>query len=118
MILSVGSKVLIVHRRLFESDHPRYFVGQVDGYESGIAKVTGYTWVYDPMDGKLDMKGDSRTKILSLVSGGLICYELPTEMRIESLVFKYDGKSLTLTDSKKFKMDLSENYRAPLKLHN
>jgi hypothetical protein len=118
MVLSEGSKVLIVHRRLFEADHPRYFVGQVDGYENGIAKVTGHTWVYDPMDGKLDKKGDSRTKILSLVSGGLICYELPADLRLETLNFQYDGHTLSLTDLKKFKMDLSENYRTPVKLRN
>ncbi len=81
-----------------------------------FAKVTGHTWVYDPMEGELDKKGDARTKILSLVSGGLICYELPIDLNLETLRFQYSEHVLSLTDAKKFKMDLSENYRAPVKL--
>lgn len=41
MILTQGSKVLICHRRLFEEDQPRLFVGIADAYEDGLAKVAG-----------------------------------------------------------------------------
>ena len=37
MILNKGAKVLISHRRLYETDHGRYFTGMVDAYEDGIA---------------------------------------------------------------------------------
>ncbi len=118
MVLTTGSKVLIVHRRLFEADHPRYFVGQIDGYENGIAKVTGYTFAYDVLDGHFDRKSDRRTKIFSLTSGSVFCYELPRETKIEAIVFEHDRHYVYLTDKAGFKMDLSENYRTPVKPRN
>lgn len=116
MVLSAGSKVLIVHRRLFDGDHPRYFVGLVDAYENGIAKVTGQTFVYDVMDGFFDKKKDRRTKIFSILSGSVFCYELPQETKLEQLVFEHELHTVHLTDKAGFKMDLSENYRAPVKM--
>jgi len=45
MILQEGDKIMVVHRRLFENDKARYFIGIVDGYENGIIKVSGHTWI-------------------------------------------------------------------------
>jgi hypothetical protein len=42
MLLEPEDKVLVVHRRLFEGDHQRFFVGIVENYEEGIAKVSGF----------------------------------------------------------------------------
>ena len=47
MILNPGDKILVVHRPLFEADTARYFLGLVDAYEAGIAKVVGTSWVKD-----------------------------------------------------------------------
>ena len=47
MILAQGDKVMIVHRRLYQGDNSRYFVGVVDGYSDGIAKVSGHSWLRD-----------------------------------------------------------------------
>ena len=46
-MLERGNKRLIVHRRLFEKDTPRFFIGEVEAYESGILKVKGFTFVKD-----------------------------------------------------------------------
>ena len=118
MVLNSGSKVLIVHRRLFETDHPRFFVGQVDAYENGIAKVSGFSFAYDVFDGRFDKKTDLRTKIFSITSGNIFCYELPSEIKLQNLKFEHERHFVYLTDGQKFKMDLSENYRTPIKLKN
>jgi len=109
MILTVGSKVLISHRRLFNEDQPRFFAGTVDGYEAGVIKVTGYTWVRDLRDG-LVRKADQRTKIVAIGSGTMIIYEIPRNVAVETLEIRQDGKrSLMLTDDQAFHMDLSEH---------
>jgi hypothetical protein len=118
MILSSGSKVLIVHRRLFEDDHPRFFVGQIDAYENGIAKVTGFTFAFDIFDGHFDKKIDQRTKIFSITSGNVFFYELPRDVKIPNLKFEHERHFVHLIDGAGFKMDLSENYRAPIKVRN
>jgi hypothetical protein len=47
MLLSNGAKFLVTHRRLFAEDNPRFFVGTVDMYADGIAKLSGFTWTRD-----------------------------------------------------------------------
>ncbi|MEX2490545.1 MAG: hypothetical protein WD425_02165 [Nitrospirales bacterium] len=41
MMIEQGEKLFIAHRRLFEKDTPRFFVGEVQAYEAGIAKGKG-----------------------------------------------------------------------------
>lgn len=110
MILQEGDKLLVVHRRLFEGDKARYFIGIVDGYEHGITKVTGYTWVREQFGGNFTRKGDLKTKIFSIASGTLIIYLLPQEVDLNALQLEHfkDGREI-LTDGSKFKMDLAEH---------
>ena len=74
MVLESGDKLLIAHRRLYEKDEMRFFVGHIDGYEAGIARLTGHSYVRDPIGGTMLEKSDLRTKILSLASGTLLVY--------------------------------------------
>ena len=36
-VLSPGEKIHVMHRRRFEKDVRRHFVGEVEGYEQGVA---------------------------------------------------------------------------------
>lgn len=109
MILHEGNKVLVVHRRLFETDRPRFFVGTVDGYEAGVAKVSGFSWVKDQFVGKFVEKENERCKIVSLSSGTLIVYQLPNELNLATLTLDTDEHGrVWLTDRSSFKMDLTE----------
>lgn len=109
MLLEPGSKVLIVHRRLFDRDRSRHFVGTVHHYENGIAKVTGHTWTQDTFNGNFKKKQDRRMKIIPLSSGTLIVYEIPTEVSLESITYENtpNGK-LWIQDETGWKMDLTE----------
>ena len=110
MILARGAKVLACHRRLFEEDHLRLFVGTVTDYEAGIAMVRGFTWLRDTTHG-FQRKSDERTKILSISSGAVIVYELPMEVDIPELkVEQLGGHKVVLTDGRKFRIDLSEKH--------
>ena len=108
-MLERGEKLLIVHRRLFENDSPRFFVGEVEAYEQGIAKVKGYTFVKDMFSGNMKKKSDLRTKVMSIVSGALIVYQLPVVVLLDSVTFSLDQDGgLVLTDGGGFSMDMSE----------
>ena len=54
-LLETGDCLLAVHRRLFDRDDNRLFVGAVDAFESGVIRVTGYTFVRDAMAGECGM---------------------------------------------------------------
>jgi len=108
-MLELGEKLLIVHRRLFEKDAPRFFVGEVQKYEQGIVKVKGYTFVKDLFSGNMKRKSDLRTKVMSIVSGALIVYQLPVVVLLDSVTFSLDQDGgLVLTDGGGFSMDMSE----------
>lgn len=108
-MLEQGEKVLIVHRRMFEKDSPRFFVGEVQAYEQGIVKVKGYTFVKDMFSGSMKKKSDLRTKVMSIVSGTLIVYQLPVIVLLDSVTFNRDQDGgLVLMDGEGFSMDMSE----------
>ena len=107
MLLAADTKVLVVHRRLFENDQSRYFVGRVEGYEAGIAKIRGRTWTRDRY-GQIVKKDDERIKVVSLSSGTLIVYQLPHETDLDALQIDIKDQLVVLSDGKKFEMDLSE----------
>ncbi len=108
MLLQSGDKLLIVHRRLFERDGSRFFVGNVEAYEAGIVRVKGYTFVRDPIGGTVSRKNDVRTKLFSLSSGTLMVYVLPRDLNVDSVQMVAKESSLTLTCDSKHHMDLSE----------
>jgi hypothetical protein len=110
-MLKKGDKVLVAHRRLFRGDVAHYFVGRVDDYDSGLVKVTGHSYVRDPVTGGMIEKSEPRTKVLTLASGTLMVYELPDAVALESLKFTWNDGELTASDGKGFEMNLGE--RAP-----
>jgi hypothetical protein len=113
VVLTTGSKVLVVHRRLFESDAPRFFIGTVAGYDHGVARVTGNSWVKDYFEGQFRQKKDLRTKIFSVSSGTLLIYELPSDLDLQSLRFESrHPMQLWLVGHGGWAMDLSESVPA------
>lgn len=109
MILETGDRVLIAHRRLFADDPCRFFLGIVDGYEAGVARITGNSWVRDPIQGSLARKEDERTKVISLSSGSLLVYQLPRSLDPSKVEIVHDTDAqLYLADGNGFRMDLSE----------
>ncbi len=108
MLLDVGDNVLVAHRRLFEADETRFFIGRVDAYEAGVVKVSGWSYVHDVVSGSMVGKDEIRTKIISLSSGTLIVYQLPKHLALEGVEFGFAEGRLRLTDGAGFTMNLSE----------
>jgi hypothetical protein len=109
MVLKAGEKVLIVHRRLFEKDSIRFFVGAVEDCDAGLAKVTGFTFSQDMMTAHVHKKEDPRTKIVAIGSGTVLVYVLTGDPQIDKLHFVQSGPKLKLIDGNGFQMDLTEH---------
>ena len=104
-----GDLIFASHRRLFEGDQVRFFIGRVDLYEAGLVKATGRSYVRDIVSGEVLEKPERRTKILSLSAGALIVYQLPEATEIDALKFVDSEGALVLTDEKDFTMNLAEH---------
>ncbi len=112
MILQSGDKVLIAHRRLFQNDEPRFFVGEVLAYEDGVMKIDGYSYVKDMSGGMVVRKDEPRTKIVSISSDAFLIYQLPADTRLESVKFENEEGVQFLTDGHNLKMNLAEYPRS------
>lgn len=108
MILDKGTKVLLAHRRLFPGDHGRFFVGTVEAYDGGVARVDGHTWMRDVYDGTFQKKEDSRVKIVSIASGTVIVYQIPSTVDLNSFRIELDHSRAVARDDRGWEMDLNE----------
>ena len=111
MLLNANETIFVAHRRLFEKDSARFFVGRVDSYDAGIVRATGHSYVRDNMSGAVLEKAEERTKLFSVASGTLIFYVLPASVNLSELRFVDDDGRLSLLDGKGFSMNLSDSPR-------
>ena len=107
-MLESGDLLLICYRRLFSNDENRFFLGKVDDYQAGIVKITGHSFLRDSVTGKMAEKSDLATKILSISSGSLIVYQLPSTLVLADLRFEQKMMQLILLDDHGFSLDLTE----------
>lgn len=108
MILKKGEKVHVIHRRHYEKDHHRHFVGVVEGYENGVARVTGHVYAVDSVKFKFMRRPEKRTRVISVVSGDLLLNVLPSEVDLEKIVYKQERKAVRVTDGSDWHLDISE----------
>ncbi len=109
MILKPGEKIHVIHRRFFEKDIHRHFIGQVETCESGIARASGYVFAIDDLSRHLFVKRpDKRIKLISLTTGDLIINVLPTTVDLEEVHYELKNRTLQVTDGKGWTMDVKE----------
>lgn len=108
MILKQGEKIHVVHRRHFEKDPHRHFVGVVDAYEGGVARATGNVFTADLTKGVFFRRPEKRTRIISLISGDVLINVLPESVVLDAVVYKQEKKSVRVTDGGDWFLDISE----------
>lgn len=108
MILKPGEKVHVIHRRYFEKEARRHFVGTVDAYEGGVARVTGYVYTVDRAKYVFIRRPEKRTRLISLVSGDTLVNVLPDSVNLEKIVYMQEKKAVRVTDGSEWFIDLSE----------
>lgn len=108
MILKPGEKVHVIHRRYFEKETRRHFVGIVEGYQDGVARVTGYVFGLDRVKFTFVKRPELRTRIISLSSGDVLVNVIPDSVNVEAIDYKMVKKNLRVTDGSEWYIDLSE----------
>jgi hypothetical protein len=108
MILQKGEKVHVIHRRRYEKDPHRHFVGVVDAYENGLARVTGHIFTVDTTKFAFFRRPELRTRIISLTSGDVLMNVLPPAVDLAKIVYKQEKKSVRVTDGSQWHMEISE----------
>lgn len=108
MILNPGEKVHIIHRRHFEKEPHRHFVGVVDAYEGGIARMTGHVYTVDPAKFMFVRRPEMRTRVVSIVAGDLLLNIIPADVDVEKIVYKHEGKIVRVSDGANWHIDISE----------
>lgn len=108
MILKKGEKIHVIHRRHFEKDHHRHFIGVVESYESGVARVTGHVYTVDPVKFAYIRRPEVRTRLIAVVSGDLLINILPENVQLDKIVYRTEKKAVRVTDGSQWYLDISE----------
>jgi hypothetical protein len=108
-IIKRGENILVIHRRRFDKDIRRHFVGAVEAYEDGIVRASGYVFVNDDLNKHLFTKRpDRRTKLVPVGSGDVIVNVIPHTVDIEQVQYELAERTLWITDGNGWKMDVKE----------
>ena len=107
-ILTPGEKIHVIHRRHFEKEPHRHFVGVVDAYENGLARVTGHLFTVDPVKFKFIRRPELRVRIISLANGDVLVNVIPRTVDLEKVAYRQEAKSVRVTDGAGWQLELSE----------
>jgi hypothetical protein len=107
MILQKGEKVHVIHRRHYEKDRHRHFIGVVDEYQDGVARVTGHVYTVDTGKFSFFKREEIRTRLVSVISGDVLVNIIPARVQLEKIVYKQEKKAVRVTDGDWY-LDLSE----------
>ena len=108
MLLENGDAILVSHRRMFQHDEARFFVGRAIACDRELIKIEGFSFVRDLASGHFVRKDEKRIKILSLASPGYIFYQLPDVSDIANVSVKDEVGEVRLMDGTRALMNLSE----------
>ena len=109
MLISVGEKLHVITRRLFDGDLRRHFAGVVTAVEGDIVRLEGYVFVFDTRTNTWDRRDERRTRIVGLGDSGHIIKVIPGEVDLRDLNYQMDAtRHLVVTDGKKFALDINE----------
>lgn len=108
MSLKPGEKIHVIHRRHYEKDLHRHFIGVVDKYEDGVARVTGHVYTVDPVKFAFTKRIEVRTRLVSIVSGDVLVNIIPPAVDLDKITYKQERKAVRVTDGSNWHLDLSE----------
>jgi hypothetical protein len=108
MILKPGEKVHVIHRRHYEKDLHRHFIGVVDAYDLGVARITGHVYTVEPVKFSFIKRPEVRTRLVSVVSGDVLINIIPSKVNLEKIIYKQERKAVRVTDGSDWHLDLSE----------
>lgn len=107
-VLSIGDKIHIIHRQLFDGDTRRHFVGTVEACDGSLVRVRGYLFTLNPKTNEfIKHDPEPRTRIVALTADSLIINLLPPQVDIDKLTYMRTGNEITVTDGSEWHLGLS-----------
>ena len=106
-VLSVGEKVHVVFRRLFDGDVRRHFVGEIGAVRGDLVRAVGYTFVFDADTNRYERKPEERTRVFSLTAE-INLNVVPASADISKVFYHRGDNGLVVTDGTEFTLDVNE----------
>lgn len=107
-LLEPGEKLQVIERRAFDGDVRRHFVGTVEAATDTVARVTGYTFVCNPMTGNFDRREPARTRIIPLGASGVVVYVIPREIDVEAVRYEWAAGNRLVVRAGRWELFLDE----------
>ena len=107
MIIEIGEKVHVVERRFFVDDVHRHFIGEVRAVTENAIRIFGYVWVFNHQKSVFIRRPEKRERLL-ILGDRLTINIIPRDVVVADVRYEEDRGTLFITDTKKFKLDLSE----------
>ena len=109
MILSVGEKLHVVYRAMFEQSTRRHFIGEVTAVDGAMCRLEGYAYVYDTKSTMFVRKPEKRITIIDASESGYIINVINADVVLNDVVYRYiQNVGLIATDNKAFSLDINE----------
>lgn len=109
LLLNPGEKIHVIHRRYFEKDVRRHFVGQVEAFADGVARASGYVFVIDDLNKHLFVRRpDRRIKLIPITTGDVLVNVIPDSVDLAQVRYELGDRTLRVTDGSTWIMDVKE----------
>ncbi|HSM08102.1 MAG TPA: hypothetical protein VLA33_03700 [Gemmatimonadota bacterium] len=107
-VVTIGDKLHVFTRSLFEGDVSGHFVGAVVGNTGSLCEVEGHAMMFDAGRREWVRQEGIRRRIFSLAEAGHVVTRLPRDVEVDDLYYDRVDGELLLTDGKEFELNLSE----------
>ncbi|MBX3731895.1 MAG: hypothetical protein KF791_04795 [Verrucomicrobiae bacterium] len=107
-ILQPGEKIHLIQRRNFEHEPHRHFVGEVEAYENGLIRATGWVFAVDQMTFQFVRRPEPRTRIVSASSGEVLINVIPPAVDLSRVTYQHEAGGLRVSDGSAWHLDISE----------
>jgi hypothetical protein len=108
MILGKGEKIHVIHRRNLEHEPHRHFVGEVEDYQGGVARVSGHLYTVDREQGGFIRRPERRVRLISIAAGDTFVNVIPESVDLDKISYHQEKKAIRVTDGSDWYLDLSE----------
>lgn len=108
MLVDLGEMIHVIERRRFEGDVRRHFFGVVEGVSDQAVRLSGYLFVFVPGSSSFSKSKERRTRIIPLVSSGVILNVAPADTVLEEVKYVETNGRLSVTDGRVFSLDINE----------
>jgi len=107
-ILAPGEKIHVIHRRRFDQEPHRHFVGVVNDYREGVLRMTGHVYAVDTTTYQFIRRPEQRTRVVSVVSGEVIVNVIPASVDLSKITYRQEGSAVRVSDGSDWHLDISE----------